>query len=348
MAHASVVESPSVVVDSHRAVGDLVAAVAVDIGHAQVVITLSGIVGPLGVVCVEHPVGLQLMSVPVPGCDDAAGVIAATKDAAGVDAVEIGHTRQETVGAVGILVAPVVEVAAFGDIGFGVEGTACETVEDGDVFVARQDTARHRTLAVVVARPFLTTVKRTFFLRRHLAFSLSGLGFHDTVTVVGCCIADDVPDSVGSAVGGPDHQLRLAVAVEVVDHERHVMGTAADVAAHVDTPEPLAVETIAVEEGRTGEAVVGIVVGVRGVPLQDDLVLPVAVDISDAGIIGDIEVRLSRRRNTVGRLLYRNGDIALGGIGLQGVRAVLAAAPHFVDDIATEGRFIDIEGAARL
>ena len=55
MSEASVVESPSVVVYRHGAERYLVLAVAIDISNAQVVVALSGIALPFGVVGVEDP-----------------------------------------------------------------------------------------------------------------------------------------------------------------------------------------------------------------------------------------------------------------------------------------------------
>ena len=78
--HPRVIETAPIVVDGHRTVGDLVAAVAVDIGHTEIVVALSGVAGPLGIVGIECPTGFELMTVPVPGDEHRTGIVAATED----------------------------------------------------------------------------------------------------------------------------------------------------------------------------------------------------------------------------------------------------------------------------
>ena len=95
-----------------------------------------------------------------------------------------------------------------------------------------------------------------------------------------------------------------------------------------------------------GEAVVSVVVGVRGVPLQDDLVLSVAVYIAHAGIVGRVGIATSVGRGAAIRALDGDGDVAVGGIGTEGVAAVAATAPHLVDGIAGRGLLVDEERAA--
>ena len=113
---------------------------------------------------------------------------------------QVGDGGEETVGAVGFAVAPGCGVATLGDVGFGVEGTAGETVEDGEVVGARDDAAHG-------------------------------------IAPVGQGVADDRALPVDGAVGGAAHQLGTAVTVEVVDHELGVVGAGADVFTKVDTPE---------------------------------------------------------------------------------------------------------------
>ena len=81
------------------------------------------------------------------------------------------------------------------------------------------------------------------------------------------------------------------------------MRTATDVNTQVDTPQLCSVNCVAVNQRRTGKAVVGIVVGVRRIPLHEDLIRPVAIDITHRGIIGRISIRLSVGRRTIGRFL---------------------------------------------
>jgi hypothetical protein len=96
--------------------------------------------------------------------------------------------------------------------------------------------------------------------------------------------------AIGSARGGFDHQFSTAIAIEVVDDKRNVMGSGTDVRTHVDAPKERAIETVTVEERGTGIAIVRVIAGIGRFPLQDDLILSVAIDISHAGIVGGISI----------------------------------------------------------
>ena len=231
VAHTGGIEALTVVVDSHRTVDDLVAAVTIDISHAKVVVALAGIVGQglpvfteaLGI-GVEDPVWLQFLAVPVPGSQYGTGVVAPAEEGRGSPAVEVSDASQKTVGAVGIVVAPVAEIATLGDIGLGVHSGARQAVEDGDVFVAGEDTARHRSTLLIIFAPFV-------FRRRILGIS-QGL-----MTIVGQGVADDLPHSISGSIRSTDDELGLSVTVEIVEDERDVVGTATDIDTQIDTPE---------------------------------------------------------------------------------------------------------------
>ena len=131
------------------------------------------------------------------------------------------------------------------------------------------------------------------------------------------------------------------------------MRAAPDVDAHIDSPKQSVLfrvllwqDFVAVEEGRACETVVGVVVGVGGVPLEDNLILPVAVDISHRGIVGRVGVGLTVGGHAVGGLLELHGQIALRSISAQQIGAVLSATPHFVGGIALKRLVVNIEGAA--
>ena len=136
VAHAGVVESCAVVVNGHGTVCNLVVAVAIDIGNAQVVVALSGIRAPLRIIRVKHPSSLQRLTIPVPCHDDGAGVVATTEKSAWELSSQVSHACEVALRTVAALVAPGFQFATFGDVGLGVEDAACETVEDADVFWA--------------------------------------------------------------------------------------------------------------------------------------------------------------------------------------------------------------------
>ena len=97
MSHAGVIQSTSVIVHRHRSIGDLILAVAIHIGHAQVMVTLSCIACPLGGVRIESPAVLQFLAIPVPGGNHGPCVVAPAEDGRGTLPVEVAHARQHTV-----------------------------------------------------------------------------------------------------------------------------------------------------------------------------------------------------------------------------------------------------------
>ena len=315
--HAGVVEPAAIVIDGHGAVCDFVASVAVHVGHAEVVVALPGIVGPLWLVGVEGPAVCQFLAVPVPCGDDGARVVSPAEDAAEASPVEVSGGGEHAVGAVGVAVAPVHGVAALRDVGLAVHGLTGHAVEDGDVFRTGEDAAGHGPLPPVVFAPLLLWLR---------CLGLSG----GSVAVVGSGVADHLALCVAGAVGGAHHHFGAAVTVEVADDERYVMRPAADVDAHVDAPEQRTVEAVAVEERGAGEAVVGVVAGVGGVPFQYEFILSVAVHVAHAGVVGGVgEGAAVGGRAAVG-LLQGDGDVAVGGSGGEGVTAVAPAAAHLV------------------
>ena len=97
MPHACVVETATIVIYSHRAVGNLIAAIAIYIGHTQIVIALTGIAGPLGGVGIENPMLTELAAVPIPRSNNGAGVIASAEEGRCMLAIEIANTCQHAV-----------------------------------------------------------------------------------------------------------------------------------------------------------------------------------------------------------------------------------------------------------
>ena len=167
------------------------------------------------------------------------------------------------------------------------------------------------------------------------------------MAVVGQRVAYHAAFAVACAVAGAHHHLGLAVAVEVIHDEGGVVGAAADVPAQVDAPEQRAVKAVTIEKGRARVAIVGVVVGVRGVPFQDDLIFSVAVDIAYAGVVGSIEVAPAVGRLSVGGLLQLHRQVAFGSVGSEGVAAIELPAAHLVGGRRRERFVVDKEGAAR-
>src|SRR5699024_8728011 len=132
------VQPGAVVVDGGRAVDDLVAAVAVDVGDRELMVALPGVPFVPLVIGVEDPALVQLFAVEVHGAQHRARVVAAGDQGAGVLAVEIGGRRQEAVHAVAVVVAPVGDLTPFGHVVDRVDRFARGAFEHGQVFRAVQ------------------------------------------------------------------------------------------------------------------------------------------------------------------------------------------------------------------
>lgn len=119
------------------------------------------------------------------------------------------------------------------------------------------------------------------------------------------------------------------------------MGAATDVDTQIDTPQQRTIQSVAVQQRGAGIAIVGIIVGIGWVPLQQYLVLSVGIHIAHTGIVGRIAERTSVGCYAIGRLLQFDGQIAIGGICTQLVAAVLAATTHLVGSIGSQRRFVN-------
>src|SRR5690606_16698542 len=115
VAEARRVHTASVVVDHCRTVDNFVLAIEIDVGHAQVVISLAFVVrlSARTEIRVEQPALWELSIAKGPGGERHPGVVAASHHEAGAYAVEIGDPGEEAVDAIAITVAPnLVELAA--------------------------------------------------------------------------------------------------------------------------------------------------------------------------------------------------------------------------------------------
>ena len=91
MTEACVVESTTIVVNSHRTVCYFVAAIAINISHSEVVVALTSIACPLRIVCVEDPTAGEILSVPIPGSNNCASVISTAEESRSLFAIEISY-----------------------------------------------------------------------------------------------------------------------------------------------------------------------------------------------------------------------------------------------------------------
>ena len=255
-------------------------------------VALSGIFAPLRIVCIEGPTILEFLAIPIPGGKDGSSIVTTAKNGTGTMSVEIPHSSQHTVATVGIVVAPILKVAALGDVGFGVHGCTCQTIEHGDVFGTREDTSRHGTALAIVPAPFAAWRRLRCFV------SLGG-----TMPIIGLRVADDFALAINRTIGGLDHHFGKSVAIEVIDDERHIMCATAYVDTHVDAPKQSTVKPIAIEECQARIAIMRVVVSIRRIPFEEDFVLSVAIDITHRGIVGRIGVGAAVGRLSLGRAL---------------------------------------------
>ena len=96
VAQAAAPQALAVIVERHRSVDHLVAAVAIDIGDGELVIALTAETLIARRRAVEQPAPGQLAVTPVPGGDGRSGIIAAAEHQARPLAVQIGDAGQDT------------------------------------------------------------------------------------------------------------------------------------------------------------------------------------------------------------------------------------------------------------
>nr|GEU28687.1 hypothetical protein [Tanacetum cinerariifolium] len=356
MLEAGTPQALAVVVDRHGAVDDFILAVAIDVGHAQLVVALAAELFVARRAAVEGPPPGQFAVAPVPGGQRGAPVVAARHDDAGALAVQISGAGQEAVGAVAVTIAPgVLELRGSRCIGIGMacrpvrfagQRAAGAAVEDGEKLGAFQDTAlqwrHHGAVGQYLAAGAVG--------RRHFAalFAPVGMG-----------VAQYLAGAVDGAVAGAHGQLGDAVAVVVVHLELRVVGAGADVFSEIDAPQALAVQRVGIEVHRSGVAVEGVIPGVGRirdlgvgtvdrVPFQDDFIAAVAVEVGNAGFVRGVVVGLAAGRDAGRRLLDRHAQIALVPHDGRLAGAYVLALHDSVQRVGRlrRARFVDVIGAA--
>ncbi len=264
-------------------------------------VALRRVAAVTGAVAVERPPPGQRAVPEVPRDDDRSRVIAAGHDQRRALPVEVGGAGQEPVDPVAVAVTPRRHRPARHNIFHGGHRRAGLPVEHGQELRAGQ----HVPVGVAVVRG---------------------------------SVADDATGTVHRGVRGLHRHFSTAVAVVVVHLELRVVRAGADVTAEVDPPQPLPAEPVRVHVHHTGDPGLGVVLGIGGVPLEHDLVLAVAVEVADGGVVGgvpgtgrgdrhvEVAVREPQRRTRRGLLRaadhrpHRVGRVR-GGTGVQVVRA---------------------------
>src|SRR5262249_6453625 len=191
-------------------------------------------------------------------------------------AVEISDTRQKAIHAIAVTVAPIADSPARDYVAGGGHSRAGLAVEDGQEFRPVEDITR-------------------------------------AVAKIGVRVSDHIAHAVNGPVRGPAGHLGLPVSVEIVNLKLRVVSAGANVSTEVDAPQSRPIELISVEVDIARVAGLRMFLRVRGVQLEEDLVLAVAVEIADAGVVGAVGVSLARRRHASLRNLQGNAQVLPDG-----------------------------------
>src|SRR5262249_9579607 len=142
--------------------------------------------------------------------------------------------------------------------------------------------------------------------------------------MIGVRVSDYIAHAVNGSVGGPAGHLGLPVSIEIVNLKLSVVSACANVSTEVDAPQPRPIELVSVEIDVARVAGLRIVLRVRGVPFENDLVFAVAVEIADATVVRAVGVILARQRHARRRNLQGNTQVLPdGGVGRQRERRAL-------------------------
>ena len=247
-------------------------------------------------ITVEYPTLFQFFSIPIESCKYSAGVISAAHHYTGMDAIQIGNSCQETVASVGAVISPICQISACRNIIDSLHSGTCASIEDGEVLITLQN-------ATLIGR---------------------GTRF----TIVGCGIPDHFTLSVDSSVRSLHDDLRTAVAIKIIHHELSVVRTCTDIVSHINTPEPFTRKPVAIEEDISSIAIMGIIMCVRGIPFQNNLIFSIPIDITNRSVIGYIGECLSRRGDPIRRTVQRNIDVSYGCLRRQCIVALDVSRFH--------------------
>ena len=100
------------------------------------------------------------------------------------------------------------------------------------------------------------------------------------VAVILRLVANRLARTVNRAVGSLHDHLGLAVAIVIKHLELRVVCARANILTEVNTPKARTVELVGIDEYRTRIARLRVVVSVRRIPLQNQFVFAVAVEVA--------------------------------------------------------------------
>ena len=88
------------------------------------------------------------------------------------------------------------------------------------------------------------------------------------------------------------YKLSTSIEIEVIDKELGIVSPGTDITSEVNPPQLRAVEAVTVENDIACISVMGIIVGVRGVPFEYELIVPITVYIAYAAVIRRVSIWL--------------------------------------------------------
>ena len=261
MPHAGRIKSGSIVIDRTLSIYNLIAAVTIYITYTKIMVSLSGISSATGIITVEYPAVLQILTIPVIGSQYSTCIISTAHHHTRMYSIQIRNTSQITVATIGTSVAPVHQIATFGHIINRLHCFSGQSVKDGQILRACQDTS-------------------------------------SLIPIIRIRITDHLSRSVHCSVSGLHYHFRTAVTVQIEDHKLCIMCTGAYIASHIDTPQLLPVQLITVKNHRSRITVMSVIMCIGRIPFQNNLIFTIPVYITDTGIIRSISVCLSGRSST--------------------------------------------------
>ena len=113
-----------------------------------------------------------------------------------------------------------------------------------------------------------------------------------------------------------DNELCFPVAIHVVNQECRIMGSGTDILSHVDAPKLLAdlfaYDFVAVEDCIAGITGLRVVLRIGRIPLDDDLVFAVSIDIAHRAVVGSIGEAAACGAASIGAIEF---DLPQGSFG---------------------------------
>ena len=262
-----------------------------------------------------QPAGLQVAAVPVYCPNVALCVVSTLQDSGRFQSVEVSHGSIEALGTSTVAVAPeavdgcstaVFATCTVRTVPDGLHSSTRSSVENGEELLAT----------------------------RHISFRvLVGLAVVCSLDVGSTSLTDIFAGSIGASGSRPADHLCLAVAVEVIDEERHGVVSGTDVMTEVDEPFLRAVHLVAGQDGGRCFAFLTRVALVVGQPLDDHLELTVAIDVADAEFIRTVAAGNASRG-------------ILQGAGTLHVDGLIHVVPCLYGELLAVGGFDGIGGTS--